>query len=281
MAGDWIKMRNDLYDDPRVIRISSLTCPEHVRELAHRYSIVGRLYALWVMADKHTTDGILPGLMPKNLDETLEMPGFSSALVEVGWLEILTEGLTQGLAIPRFWEHNGDSSKARMLKNQRQSRWRGGVVGATAPTAAPTAAPTREEKIKRREEKDPYGKEDCSEMGCAPISEPPARREGSISFPCVGRGAHEWVFTVEQIASYQRDYPGINVREEALKARRWCENNPKRRKTASGMPRFLANWLNKAQDSVKIPVGRKGSEQNVDLSATARFMQKEVSHDAT
>lgn len=47
MAGDWIKMRSNLWDDPRVARICDLT---DVGEAA----VVGGLYWLWATADQHS-----------------------------------------------------------------------------------------------------------------------------------------------------------------------------------------------------------------------------------
>lgn len=123
MAGDWIKMRTDLYDDPRVIRISSLTCPKSVTEESHRYGIVGRLYALWTLADKHSVDGNLRFITPANLDDMTKLPGFASAMAEVEWLEITT----QGIRIPNFREHNGQSAKKRAQAFVRQQRKRDGL----------------------------------------------------------------------------------------------------------------------------------------------------------
>lgn len=50
MAGDWIKMRSDLSDDPAVFKIAGALNLD-------RFSVIGRLHAFWAWADKHAVDG--------------------------------------------------------------------------------------------------------------------------------------------------------------------------------------------------------------------------------
>lgn len=43
-------------------------------------------------------------------------------------------------------------------------------------------------------------------------------------------------------------YPAVDVMQELRKMVGWCDNNPRRRKTKSGIRRFINNWLAGAQD---------------------------------
>lgn len=113
MAGDWIKMRNNLWDDPRVSRLCDLT---DEREAC----VIGSLYWLWAMADEHTEDGHLPGLTLAGIDRKTGLKGFGAGLVEVGWL---IDG-TGGVTIVRFDEHNGTSAKRRCTDAQRKANSR-------------------------------------------------------------------------------------------------------------------------------------------------------------
>jgi len=69
-----------------------------------------------------------------------------------------------------------------------------------------------------------------------------------LTFPTVGTGGSAWALTEAQVATWQALYPGTPILAAAQKALAWIEANPGRRKTASGMPRFLVNWLNREVD---------------------------------
>jgi len=66
-----------------------------------------------------------------------------------------------------------------------------------------------------------------------------------FSFPLRGRG--EFHLTADRLAEYRDTFPGIDIPGELRKARLWLTDNPDRRKTARGMPRFLSGWLNRAK----------------------------------
>jgi hypothetical protein len=144
MAGDWIKMRNDLRSDPAVFKLAALTGLD-------RFAVVGRLAEFWGWVDKHAVDGFVDGGTSQAIDDVVVYEGFSEALVQVHWL-VITDS---GIEIPKHELHNSDSAKERSLKNERQARWRAKKAAESALESVDvlpsTSASTREEK--RREEK--------------------------------------------------------------------------------------------------------------------------------
>lgn len=54
--------------------------------------------------------------------------------------------------------------------------------------------------------------------------------------------------TQEQIKRWGELYPNVNVLQELRNMSGWIESNPKKRKTASGILRFITNWLSKEQN---------------------------------
>ena len=58
-----------------------------------------------------------------------------------------------------------------------------------------------------------------------------------------------WQLTERQVAEWSSLYPGLDVLACCRKALAWSEANPERRKTASGTPKFLVNWLNREANS--------------------------------
>lgn len=146
MAGDWIKMRGNLWDDPRVGAIVDATDSSEA-------AVVGALYWLWSTADQHTEDGCMPGLTLRQIDRKTGVPGFAAAMVSIGWI---TE-TPQGIVIAKFEEHNGTSAKRRATDAQRKANSRN--VSASDADKAQTEdgqnTPTlgaREREEKRREE---------------------------------------------------------------------------------------------------------------------------------
>jgi hypothetical protein len=141
MAGDWLKMRTDLWDCPQVVRISSALCLQ-------RFATIGALFRTWCIADQYTTDGKLTGYTPESLDAAVGIDGWSRALESIGWLAIDSEGV----AIPRFKEHNGKSAKRRAQDAKRKQSCRQSVRKPSAQKADTlrTKCGAREEK--RRED---------------------------------------------------------------------------------------------------------------------------------
>jgi len=108
--GAWIKVRTNLWDDPRVVRLCDLIDTDEAR-------IVGGLVRLWSLADAHSTDGTLV-YSPGSLDRKIGILGFADALQAVGWLQINNAGI----CVPRFDEHNGKTAKRRAQDASRQAR---------------------------------------------------------------------------------------------------------------------------------------------------------------
>ena len=108
MAGDWIKMRTNLWDDPRLMRL----CDETDQPEA---MIIGSLYWLWSAADEHSEDGIMPGLTIRGINRKTGIAGFAEALCAIGWLADHPEGVR----IINFADHNGSSAKKRCQTAKR------------------------------------------------------------------------------------------------------------------------------------------------------------------
>lgn len=141
----WIKMRNNLWDDPRVGRLVDLTGSTE----AH---VIGALYWLWATADQHSVDGVMPGLSVRTIDRKTGVAGLGDALVAIGWMEEHQDGMV----IVRFGDHNGESAKKRAVTAKRVAnhRAKAAVTHETLPiehgTVTGALAREREEKEKKQ-----------------------------------------------------------------------------------------------------------------------------------
>ena len=67
------------------------------------------------------------------------------------------------------------------------------------------------------------------------------------TFDCAG-DVKTFTPSDEDVSRWQQAFPGVDVRAALLRARAWVDADPKRRKTARGMKRYLTAWLGRDQD---------------------------------
>lgn len=113
MAGDWIKMRTGLANDPSVI---AMACALDVGE----FEVVGMLHHLWSWADAQSRDGHAAGVTKKWVDRYVHRDGFADSMCSAGWLVIDDSGIK----FPNFERHNGKPAKDRALAGERQRKKR-------------------------------------------------------------------------------------------------------------------------------------------------------------
>jgi hypothetical protein len=113
MAGDWIKMRTDLRDDPSVIGIAvTLGMDED--------HVVGKLHKLWSWATQQLRSRNAPVIDLSWIDRYLGVTGFANAMVNVGWLRVEDDQIV----FPNWERHNSKSAKQRALAANRAESFR-------------------------------------------------------------------------------------------------------------------------------------------------------------
>ena len=107
-----------------------------------------------------------------------------------------------------------------------------------------------ETETKTKEDSSKNEESSCPEPGKTPaLGTPKPLGKVFIEFSCVGDSAGKaWGLPEEKLAEWRESFPGIDVAVECRKARQWLIDNPGRRKTKNGMPRFLNAWLSRAQN---------------------------------
>lgn len=172
MAADWIKMRTDLYRDPKVCMMADALLSgdgelaryvnQHcqrdmtVTRNVMRNVTVGALVSVWgvmrVRGKAEGSDLVCRSVGLGVIDDIADLPGFGAAMALVGWAVETPEGLV----FPRFFDdHNVDpESAAKQKAAERQKRYRERQKAKSDVTRDVTNNVTvthREEK--RREEK--------------------------------------------------------------------------------------------------------------------------------
>jgi hypothetical protein len=142
MAGDWIKMRTDLAEDPAVIAIAAKLDVDE-------FAVVGRLHHLWGWFDSQSRDGHAPGVTRGWIDRKTQLPGFAAALETVGWLQVDDRGAT----VPKFDRHNGKTAKARALSTIRKQASRANGHESVPENVTPLSRNQRDKSVTREEKR--------------------------------------------------------------------------------------------------------------------------------
>lgn len=143
MAGDWIPVRTDIFDDPAVISIAGAV------EL-DEYAVVGRLLRLWSWANRHLATGNAESVTVSWIDRYVGTAGFAAAMLNAGWLRTRSGGVE----FPNFERWNSQSAKKRALTAKRvaEHKVRGNAHG-NAEGNAPSVSEALPKGEERREEK--------------------------------------------------------------------------------------------------------------------------------
>lgn len=79
--------------------------------------------------------------------------------------------------------------------------------------------------------------------------------------------------TEDQVNHWEELFPAVNVMQELRNMAAWCEANPQKRKTKSGILRFITSWLSKEQNKGgNRPPEKKNSSYNInDVEELSHF----------
>jgi hypothetical protein len=160
MAGDWIKVEENMPDKPEV-------CMMAARLALDADAVAGKLIRVWAWASRNChADGVTDVTVRPLLDRVAGTPGFADAMLAAGWLHESNGVLT----FPNFEHHCSKTAKERALAERRQQRRR-------TENNAPVTVLSRSERDKNvtREEK---RRENT-------LSQPTARRERNPLFDTI------------------------------------------------------------------------------------------------
>ena len=69
----------------------------------------------------------------------------------------------------------------------------------------------------------------------------------NILYSLVLKDGSEYPITEDDLKGWEKNFPSLDVRNEFLKMQSWCESNPSKRKTKTGIKRFINGWLSKVR----------------------------------
>lgn len=239
MAGDWIKMRGNLWSDPRISRLCDMTDQGEA-------TIIGGLYWLWATADQHSEDGIMLGLSIRSIDRNTGIKGFGDALSAIGWIADHPEGVR----IVRFDEHNGSSAKKRCQTAKRVANFKAGNAEVTHEAlpddcnSVSTALPREREE--REKSQQPISEQTMGGETSAPAKPDAPQKSRQTIMPAD--------FYPNETGVRYAEERRINIAIELQGMRNWAES---KRVLRSSWQATWRTWCDKA-----VEFGRAGVQAN-------------------
>jgi len=149
------------------------------------------------------------------------------------------------------------SAEARANERQRSLTAGNGEQPTPTPTSTPTSTTTPTSASTKDGVTGGAGGPSCAEVcsaGSVPVFELPLN-SGTYSV------------TDKDVAEWRELYPAVDVVQELRKMKGWLNANPRKRKTKSGIRRFVNGWLAREQDSGKARAAPSyGADENVFLT---------------
>ena len=79
----------------------------------------------------------------------------------------------------------------------------------------------------------------------------------------------EYGITQDDIEEYKKTYPAVDIEQQFRSMRQWCRDNPTKRKTKTGIRRFVNSWLEREQNKPHLhsekPSDQQGISRDEDL----------------
>ncbi len=114
MAGDWIKVEENMPDKPEVWQIADILKIDGD-------AVAGKLLRIWAWATRNcNADGVTSVTSIPAIDRLSGVSGFAKAMIQVGWLHS-TEAV---LTFPKFDRHCSQTAKERSNTNRRVANHR-------------------------------------------------------------------------------------------------------------------------------------------------------------
>lgn len=226
--------------------------PEHPKFFAlkdalhiRKYHALGILEALWHFAGKFAPRGNVGKFKDSEIEGWLEWDGERGALVaaltDVGWLDKSEE---YRLVIHDWHEHADQTTRKQLGRTKTAfvsdmsgqlpdvSGQNGKVSGPPEPVPVPAPAPV------------PVPDTLASTADAVPA----ARGKLVCTLP-LNTGNHE-VFEAD-VQEWIPLYPAVDIRQELRTMKGWLLGSPQRRKTKTGIGRFINAWFARAQNDAK------------------------------
>lgn len=255
----WFKMKRDFFEDPKIRKLMIRgDVGEHAVILYERLLLHAIRNDGHVALDAENTAAdlcFMLGDRPERLSPALDL------LISVG----LASMEKDGLYLPGIEDYVGSETESAERKRRQRKR-------------------EREKKQAENQERDivTAEKEKEKEKDSDPHTETESSADAAAATMPLKDGKTYFV-TKKDAEEYRALYPELDVEKELRHMKSWLTNNPKKRRKAGEMGRFITGWLNrqsetgerKQKNGTGSPV-RPNPERSYNLEEAQRRMETTV-----
>lgn len=141
--------------------------------------------------------------------------------------------------------------------------------------------PKSESESKYKSESEPESEHEsyvCTELqnSTVPPADEKIEKAPAVVPALILNDGTEWIPDQSDVDGWEKVYPAVDICAEFGRMREWCKSNPKRRKTARGIRRFVTNWLDGEQNR---PRKKQKTDNGQELrGADAYFAMAQEEH---
>lgn len=229
-----------------------------------RYEVVGILESIWHFTASYAKRGDIGKWSNEEIARAVGWEGDPDELIDALVASKYLDECEQNRLLVHDWKEHADQTVARseevkklgfasmMLANASRK-----LANASQPTPTPEPMPEPSQ----------------SQVMCSEVDSPPSEPvvdgvSSGYEFPVVApKGKpNTWTLPQAKLDEYRGTFVGLDVETQIAKALQWCRDNPKKRKTAGGMQRFLFGWLERNHNRGSPSVRSSGDGEVLETS---------------
>jgi predicted phage replisome organizer len=240
----WIKITTDIFDDEKILLIESMPSAD---------SIIVIWFKLLAFAGKQNNDGVF--LMSNRIAYTDEMLASIfrrdvkvirlalDTFVAFGMIEIVDNVIT----IPNWNKHQTldayekKKERDRLYQAERRASQRA-LIKKSSDKSSDVAISDIDIEKDIDKEKEKNISNICSTAEKSAIKQKPSAIDLTLNT------GELYGIDEDSVKEWEEIYPAVDVMQELRNMKGWLLANPTKRKTKSGIKRFINNWLAKEQN---------------------------------
>lgn len=248
MANTWLRLYHDMPNDPKwrtIAKAAKQTIPVVLAVYVH----------LLTIASGAVERGVLVNVNSEDLASALDIDSEAVDAVLIAMQGRVLEGdKLSGWDKRQANREDGGAERAKAWRDKKKAE-----ANAANGTRTQTNADERKRTPDKKREEEIRQEETTKTLASTAVAVPAARGKLVCTLP-LNTGDHE-VFETS-VQEWIALYPAVDIRQELRTMKGWLLGSPQRRKTKTGIGKFINAWFARAQNESRPGVGNGTINRN-------------------